>query len=121
MNEMRRDYHTRLRRFHEAKWDEELIFELCVPGQRGVIVPQPCEEIEKEAGDVISALPDSLKRKKAPFLPEVHQMRVNRHFMRLSQETLGRRCYAGYQSGDLYHEVQSESAGASGFKESQCG
>jgi glycine dehydrogenase subunit 2 len=89
MKGLRRDYHTRLRRFHEAKWDEELIFELSVPGQRGVVVPQPSEEVEKVAGDVISALPDSLKRKKAPWLPEVHQMRVNRHFMRLSQQTLG--------------------------------
>lgn len=33
---MRRDYHTYLRRFHEAKWDEEIIFDLSVPGQRGI-------------------------------------------------------------------------------------
>ncbi|MEL7563726.1 MAG: aminomethyl-transferring glycine dehydrogenase subunit GcvPB [Dehalobacterium sp.] len=87
--QMRRDYHNRLRRFHEAKWDEELIFELSVPGQRGVLVPQACSEIEKEIGDGISVLPENLRRKKPPMLPEVHQMRVNRHYMRLSQEVLG--------------------------------
>lgn len=86
---MHRDYHTRLSAFHEAKWDEEMIFELSIPGQRGVLVPQPCQEIQAEVGDGVSVLPQSLQRKKAPLLPEVHQMRVNRHFMRLSQETLG--------------------------------
>ena len=35
---MKRDYSKHLRRFHEAKWDEELIFDLSVPGQRGVNV-----------------------------------------------------------------------------------
>jgi glycine dehydrogenase subunit 2 len=86
---MKRDYHTRLRQFHEAKWDEELIFELSVPGQRGVLVPQACQEIKDAVGDGISVLPEYLRRRKAPALPEVHQMRVNRHFMRLSQQTLG--------------------------------
>lgn len=82
MKMMRRDYKTRLRRFHEAKWDEELIYELSVPGQRGVLVPKASEYIEKEIGDGISVLPDNLKRKNPPILPEVHQMRVNRHYMR---------------------------------------
>jgi glycine dehydrogenase subunit 2 len=89
MKIMRRDYHTRLRKFHEAKWDEEIIFELSVPGQRGILVPKVCEEIEEEVGNPVSALPQYLRRKKKPLLPEVHQMRVNRHFMRLSQQTLG--------------------------------
>lgn len=87
--ELRRDYNTRLRRFHEAKWDEELIFELSVPGQRGVLVPLACKEIEQEVGDGISVLPQNLRRKNPPKLPEVHQMRVNRHYLRLSQEVLG--------------------------------
>ena len=38
---MKRDYSKHLRRFHEAKWDEELIFDLSVPGQRGVNVTKP--------------------------------------------------------------------------------
>lgn len=86
---MKRDYNTYLRRFHEAKWDEELIFELSVPGQRGVLVPKAEQEVEETVGDGVSVLPEYLRRKKPPMLPEVHQMRVNRHFMRLSQQTLG--------------------------------
>jgi glycine dehydrogenase subunit 2 len=85
----RRDYSTRLRRFHEAKWDEEIIYELSVPGQRGVLPPKADPQVESKVGDGISALPSHMIRKKAPFLPEVHQMRVNRHYMRLSQEVLG--------------------------------
>ena len=34
-------------------------------------------------------IPDSLKRKTPPSLPEVNQIRVLRHFLRLSQETMG--------------------------------
>ena len=85
----RRDYSTRLRKFHEAKWDEEIIYELSVPGQRGVLAPKADPRVEAQVGDGISALPAHMIRKEAPFLPEVHQMRVNRHYMRLSQEVLG--------------------------------
>jgi len=86
---MRRDYNTYLRKFHEAKWDEELIFELSVPGQRGILVPQPDASVIEEVGNGINDIPAAMRRKKAPMLPEVHQMRVNRHFMRLTQEILG--------------------------------
>jgi glycine dehydrogenase subunit 2 len=87
--QIRRDYDTRLRRFHEAKWDEEIIYELSVPGQRGVLVPKAHSKIEAEIGDGVSVLPKNMRRKNPPDLPEVHQMRINRHYMRLSQEVLG--------------------------------
>ncbi len=48
---MKRDYSKHLRRFHEAKWDEELIFDLSVPGQRGVNVTKPSPRITEEVGD----------------------------------------------------------------------
>lgn len=86
---MARDKNTLLRNFHEARWDEEMIFDMSVPGERGVLVPRPCDTIENQVGDPAADLPQSIKRKKAPLLPEVSQMRVNRHYMRLSQETLG--------------------------------
>lgn len=85
---MGRDRYSRFRQFHEAKWDEEIIFELSVPGERGVLVPLASQEVVDEVGDGVSVL-GSLKRKTAPALPEVGQMRVNRHYIRLSQETLG--------------------------------
>ena len=79
----------KVRNFHQAKWDEPIIFELSNKGERGILVPKAEEEIEKTVGDGLSALPENMKRKEAPNLPEISQPRVLRHYMRLSQETLG--------------------------------
>ena len=78
-----------LRRFHQARWDEPIIFELSVPGQRGVLPPEPEAQIQEVAGDVLSGLPESLKRKAPPALPQMSQLHVLRHYVRLSQENLG--------------------------------
>jgi glycine dehydrogenase subunit 2 len=75
----------KMRNFHQARWDEPFIFEMSVPGERGVLVPQPENEIEQEAGSQVLG---GLSRKKEANLPEVNQMKVNRHYIRLSQETL---------------------------------
>ena len=75
--------------FHQAKWDEEIIFQLHSKGQRGVIPPQTEKEIENKVGDGVSSLPKSMRRENTPGLPEVGQMRVLKHFLRLSQENLG--------------------------------
>ena len=86
---MSRDKATLLRKFHQARWDEEIICEMTVPGERGVLVPQAEAGIRDQVGDGISMIPDNLKRKTPPALPEVNQIRVLRHFLRLSQETMG--------------------------------
>jgi len=86
---MPRNEKTLLRRFHQAKWDEDIIFEMSVPGERGILVPKAEKEIRDEVGDGISVIPYDLRRKKVPALPEVNQLRVLRHYTRLSQETLG--------------------------------
>jgi len=78
-----------LRRFHQARWDEPVIFELSCPGQRGVLVPEVEEEIRDQVGDVLADLPDSMRRKEPPKLPELSQPQVLRHYVRLSQENLG--------------------------------
>lgn len=80
---------SRLRNFHQAKWDEEIIFELHKEGERGIVIPEVEEAIADEIGDGISAIPESMIRKSAPALPEVGQMRVLKHFLRLSQQNLG--------------------------------
>ncbi len=85
---MGRDKKTLLRKFHQARWDEEIIFEMSVPGERGVLLPKAEQEIVNDVGDGLSGVPDNLRRKTVASLPEVGQMRVLRHFMRLSQETL---------------------------------
>jgi glycine dehydrogenase subunit 2 len=79
----------KLRAFHQAKWDEEVIFELSEKGERGILVPPVEKGIEDEVGDGISALPVSLRRQAPPALPEISQMRVLKHYLRLSQHTLG--------------------------------
>ncbi|MBB6396747.1 glycine dehydrogenase subunit 2 [Actinomadura coerulea] len=71
-----------LRRFHQARWDEPLLFELGSPGERGVLPP-----LAQAPADVV--LPDGLRRAAPPALPELSQPQVLRHYLRLSQENLG--------------------------------
>ena len=78
-----------LRRFHQARWDEPIIFELSCKGQRGILVPEVEDEIGDAVGDVLAALPDKMRRQQPPNLPELSQPAVLRHYLRLSQETLG--------------------------------
>lgn len=79
----------RIRRFHQAKWDEPIIFELSQEGERGILVPEAEKEVKREVGDVLSSIPKGVRRKQPPKLPEISQSRVLRHYVRLSQETLG--------------------------------
>jgi len=79
----------RMRRFHQAKWDEPVIFELNTPGERGILVPQTEAEIAENVGEPSSLVPEKMLRKEPPSLPEVGQMRVLKHFLRLSQHCLG--------------------------------
>lgn len=80
---------NKLRDFHQAKWDEPIIFELNTEGERGILIPELEREIEKCVGDGISELPENMVRKKPPALPEISQMRVLKHYLRLSQQCLG--------------------------------
>ena len=80
---------SRLRKFHQAKWDEPVLFELNTPGERGVLVPRTEVEIAAEVGDPATLVPTKMLRVDAPALPEVGQMRILKHFLRLSQHCLG--------------------------------
>ncbi|MFA8341588.1 MAG: aminomethyl-transferring glycine dehydrogenase subunit GcvPB [Rhodothermaceae bacterium] len=86
---MKIDPNSRLRNFHQAKWDEEIIFQLGRKGERGVLLPKIENEIKDTVGDALSELPQNMVRKEAPALPEISQMRVLKHFLRLSQQNLG--------------------------------
>lgn len=78
-----------LRRFHQARWDEPVIFQLSQPGQRGILVP-PAEPAVREAVEGSRGeLPAGLRRAAPPALPELAQLHVLRHYLRLSQENLG--------------------------------
>jgi glycine dehydrogenase subunit 2 len=80
---------TRVRNFHQAKWDEPVIFELSCRGERGILIPEVEREVEALVGDGVAAIPENMRRRQSPKLPELSQMRVLRHYLRLSQETLG--------------------------------
>ena len=80
---------TGTRKFHQAKWCEPIIFELRQKNERGLLIPEIEKEIEAAVGDGLSELPESMKRKIAPALPELGQMQVLKHYLRLSQENLG--------------------------------
>ncbi|MBE1553011.1 aminomethyl-transferring glycine dehydrogenase subunit GcvPB [Sporosarcina limicola] len=87
MQKINRDH--KVRNYHQAKWDEPIIFELHQSGERGITLPQVEQEIVDHVGDGITAIPAEMVRKTAPKLPEISQNRVLRHYLRLSQETLG--------------------------------
>ncbi len=80
---------AKVRNFHQAKWDEPIIFELSRNGERGVLPPSPEPEVKEITGDCISQLPENMLRIKPPKLPEISQMRVLKHYLRLSQQCLG--------------------------------
>lgn len=83
------DRNHKVRNFHQAKWDEPIIFELSQKGERGILVPEAEEEIVNKVGDGVSSIPKAMRRKELPNLPEINQKRVLMHYLRLSQETLG--------------------------------
>jgi glycine dehydrogenase subunit 2 len=71
-----------LRRYHAAVWDEPLVMELSREGRRGLVFP-PAE------GDAASLVPEGMRRTEPPALPELSEPDVLRHYLHLSQETLG--------------------------------
>jgi len=76
-----------LRDYHAAQWDEPLIFDLHGDGQRGIQVPLAAPELRRALEESPEA---AVRRDASPKgLPEIGQAQVLRHFLRLSQETLG--------------------------------
>lgn len=74
--------------YHQARWNEPIIFELGSPGERGLLVagfdPEPDRAPASE-----TLLPAQMRRTCPPALPEVSQVEILRHYLRLSQENLG--------------------------------
>jgi len=79
----------RKRNYHQARWDEPLLMELGSAGERGVLLPQTEEIVIKNVKSPADLLPPGLKRNIPPKLPEISQMQLLRHYLRLSQETIG--------------------------------
>ncbi len=79
----------RLRRYHAAVWDEPLVMELSREGRRGMLVPAVEAEVRDRIGEAASLLPEGMRRTTRPSLPELSEPDVLRHYLHLSQETLG--------------------------------
>jgi glycine dehydrogenase subunit 2 len=75
-----------MRGFRQATWPEPTIFEVGGKGRRGYSLPKLSEE---ETIKVQSYIPENLRRYRDPELPEVSEVEVVRHFLRLSQMNFG--------------------------------
>jgi len=73
----------------QAQWDEPVIFSLGRKGRRGSSLSQVEEEIAKLAVNVTERLPRTIRRTQLPKLPELSEVEVVRHFIRLSQMNYG--------------------------------
>ncbi|MBS7645001.1 MAG: aminomethyl-transferring glycine dehydrogenase subunit GcvPB [Candidatus Bathyarchaeia archaeon] len=75
--------------FRQASWGEPLIFELSKPGKIGWLPPRLAEEELKILEVALASMPEKLKRKSPPKLPEVSEVEVIRHYSRLTHESYG--------------------------------
>ena len=80
---------VRLRNYQAAAWDEPLIMELSVKGRRGVLVPEVDSEVAAAVGPADELVPETMRRRREPALPEMSQYHILQHFLRLSQMTMG--------------------------------
>jgi glycine dehydrogenase subunit 2 len=78
-----------MRRYHAAVWDEPLVLEMGRTGRRGVVFDDVGPEVRDTVGDPAELVPEPLRRNTAPELPELSEPEVLRHYLHLSQETLG--------------------------------
>jgi glycine dehydrogenase subunit 2 len=72
--------------FRQANWNEPLIFELSGKGKIGQIPPKLTREEESVLQEAMKTFPADMLRGTLSDLPEVSEVEVVRHFIRLSQE-----------------------------------
>jgi len=80
---------VKLRKFHAPVWSEPVIMEMGNKGERGIIMPEVEEEIQAAIGDAESYIPEEMRRKEEPALPEISQPQLLRHYEHLSEQTVG--------------------------------
>jgi glycine dehydrogenase subunit 2 len=80
---------SKIRDFHQAKWDEQIIFQLSNEGERGILVPKAETEIENAVGDGISLIPEHMVRRVPPAFPAM----------------LGSGSECRHRTGDLHGEI----------------
>ncbi|MCI5076601.1 aminomethyl-transferring glycine dehydrogenase subunit GcvPB [Oricola sp.] len=71
---------ARFEGYHAARWAEPVVMELSHPGRRGALFAKP---------ESVPSVPEGARRGKAPELPEMTEHDALRHYLHLSQMTLG--------------------------------
>lgn len=80
---------NRLPDYHAARWDEPVVLEMGRPGRRAQLVEPAEPGIASVVGDSASLVPEGVRREQPPALPELSEFEVQRHYLHLSQMTLG--------------------------------
>ena len=75
--------------FKQATWNEKVIFDLGASGRRGHILPKSEAEIMQSTGKMDKLIPAKMFRTKKPRLPELSEVEVMRHYLRLSEMNFG--------------------------------
>ncbi len=75
--------------YQAVRWHEQVIFELSKKGAYNEIIPEAEEEVQAKVGDITQKIPPKIQRRKPAPLPELSEPEVMRHYLRLSQQTLG--------------------------------
>ena len=78
-----------MKEFRQAKWFEPTLFEQGHAGRIGCSLPELDKTVASEIGDIRSLIPENLIRKDSPDLPELSEVEVVKHFIRLSQMSFG--------------------------------
>jgi glycine dehydrogenase subunit 2 len=79
----------KLRAYHAPVWDEPVVMELGHTGRRGQVFEAPEERVRAAVGAPETLVPPAMRRTEKPALPELSEPEVQRHYLHLSQETLG--------------------------------
>jgi glycine dehydrogenase subunit 2 len=80
---------SKIRKYHAPVWDEPLVMTMGQPGRRGSLAPKTEPDIISAVGQGVDLLPESMRRILPPLLPEMSEFEVQRHYLHLSQQTLG--------------------------------
>lgn len=72
--------------YRQARWDEPIIFELSKESKQSFIIDDMFKEYANEA---LGKIPEDLRRKSAPKIPNLSEVEVVRHFTRLTQMAYG--------------------------------
>jgi len=76
--------------FRQACWSEPVIFNLGKNGRRGHLLPKVEDEVKQTVGDVNALIPENMQRRVSQLkLPELSEVEVARHFVRLSEMNYG--------------------------------